>query len=180
VDEERRDEAAGGGPGAEGAADAGDERRAEETVAEEDGGGERRGRSPWTEAFQDVQQVVEDVLEGVRQFPPAGGRGPRIDLVRLPGRGYRAYLDVPGVRKEDVDIKTLGDELVITGERHRPELPEGAEVLRAERVRGRFRRAIRLPSDVDADGVRARLVEGVLEIALPLRGSVEPRSVEIE
>ncbi|HKK08496.1 MAG TPA: Hsp20/alpha crystallin family protein [Gemmatimonadota bacterium] len=152
----------------------------EEAGGSSEGGRGRWTRSPWSEAFQDVQQAVEDVIEGVRGFPQGGARGPRIDLVRLPGRGYRVYLDLSGVRKEDVDVTTLGDELVVTGERHRPELPEGAEVLRAERAHGRFRRSMPLPSDVDPEGVRARLVEGVLEIALPLRGSVEPRSVEIE
>lgn len=143
-------------------------------------GGARTGRSSWTEALEDVQQVVEDVIEGVRKFPPGVGRGPRLDLVRIPERGYRVYVDVPGVRKEEVEVTTLGDDLVVSGEHRHPELPEGAEVLRAERARGRFRRSLRLPSDVDATAIRARLVEGVLEIALPQRGSVEPRSVDIE
>lgn len=165
-----------GGAGPESAADVG----GGDGAGAEHGREGRRGRSPWSEAFQDMQQVVEDVIEGVRQFPPAVGRGPRLDFVRLPERGYRVYVDVAGVARDDVDVTTLGDELVISGERTRPELPEGAEVLRTERAHGRFRRSLRLPAEVDPDAIRARMVEGVLEIALPLRGSVEPRSVEIE
>lgn len=176
MDEDRREGPADGPETESAGTDAGQEGG----DASGEAGRGRWTRSPWSEAFQDVQQAVEDVIEGVRGFPPGGARGPRIDLVRLPGRGYRVYVDVAGVHKDEVDVTTLGDELVVSGERHRPELPEGAEVLRAERAHGRFRRSLRLPSDVDPDGVRARLVEGVLEIALPLRGSVEPRSVEIE
>ncbi len=170
MDEERHD-----GPEESPEGEAAEEERAEESDAK---GG--RGRGTWSEAFSDVQQVVEDVIEGVRQFPPMGGRGPRLDLVRVADRGYRVYMDLPGVQRESVDVSTLGDELVVSGQRGRPELPEGSEVLRAERAHGRFRRSIRLPSGVDVEGIRARLVEGVLEIALPRKGSVEPRSVEIE
>jgi len=183
VDEQREHGPATEGPASE--SGTGPEAGAEEPggtdgAGADDGAEGRRGRSPWSEAFQDMQQVVEDVIEGVRQFPPAVGRGPRLDFVRLPEHGYRVYVDLAGVRREDVDVTTLGDELVIQGERARPELPEGAEVLRTERAHGRFRRSLRLPAEVDPDAIRARLVEGVLEIALPLRGSVESRSVEIE
>lgn len=183
MDEQRRHGPATEGPASE--SGTGPEAGAEDAGGHEgvgaDGGTEgRRDRSPWSEAFQDMQQVVEDLIEGVRQFPPAVGRGPRLDFVRLPERGYRVYVDVAGVRREDVEITTLGDQLVISGERARPELPEGAEVLRTERTHGRFRRSVRLPAEVDPEAIRARLVMGVLEIALPMRGSAEPRSVEIE
>jgi HSP20 family protein len=154
-----------------------------ETAADEEAPGDGRGRksrSAWSEAFSDMQQVVEDVIEGVRQFPPVSARGPRLDLVRAGDRGYRAYVDLPGIQREEVDVNTVGDELVVSGQRRRPELPEGSEVLRAERSHGRFRRALRLPADVDVDAIRARLVDGVLEIALPRKGTVESRSVEIE
>lgn len=155
----------------------------QEEAGAEDASGEgrdRKSRSAWSEAFSDMQQVVEDVIEGVRQFPPVSARGPRLDLVRTGERGYRAYVDLPGVERDDIEVNTVGDELVVSGQRHRPELPEGSEVLRAERSHGRFRRSLRLPADVDPDAIRARLVEGVLEIALPRKGTVESRSVEIE
>lgn len=160
-------------------AETGEERATEEKNAEADGAG-RRPRSAWSEAFSDMQQVVEEVIEGVRQFPPVSGRGPRLDLVRTGERGYRVYVDLPGVSREVVDVTTVGDELVVSGDRERPPLPEGSEVLRAERSHGRFRRTLRLPADVDVDAIRARLVDGVLEIALPRKGTVESRSVEIE
>jgi HSP20 family protein len=155
---------------------------ANETAGAEttDEGTGAKTRSAWGEAFSDMQQVVEDVLEGVRQFPPVVGRGPRLDLVSVGERGYRVYVDLPGISRDAVDVSTVGEELVVSGERARPELPEGSEILRSERPHGEFRRSLRLPSDVDVEGVRARLVDGVLEIALPCKGQVEPHSVEIE
>ncbi len=157
----------------------GEQEAAAEAEAEGDGRS-RKSRSAWSEAFSDMQQVVEDVIEGVRQFPPVSARGPRLDLVRTGDRGYRVYVDLPGVDRGAVDVTTVADELVVSGEREQPALPEGSEVLRAERSHGRFRRSLRLPADVDVDAIRARLVEGVLEISLPRKGTVESRAVEIE
>lgn len=152
---------------------------------EENGAGAGRrsgweaGRSVWSETLSDVQDVVGEVLESVRGFSAPGGRFPRYDLHRVEGEGYRILMDLPGVDRSDVEVRTVGDELSISGERRRPDLPEGAEALRSERGFGRFRRSLRMPADVDRDAVSARMEDGVLEIRLPREERTRERTVEI-
>lgn len=166
-----------GGPGPEasetGPGEAGDEARGSER-------GER-GRS-WSGSFSEIGEAVNDLVDGVfRGFSPlSGSRFPRYDLVRVPGEGYRLLLDLPGVDREDVDVSMVGDELVVSGERRRPEVPAAAEVHRSERGYGRFRRAVRLPSDVDPAGISAKLEDGVLRLTLPVREESERQRVEIQ
>lgn len=185
VDETRRTGAGGGARddavgGDAGAAGSGEESReaAGEGASEERGG---RSRGGWT-GLSDLQEVVSEVVDSaLRGFGPVtGGRFPRHDLVRVPGEGYRVLLDLPGVRKGDLEVSTVGDELTVSGERRRPDLPEGSEVLRAERGYGRFRRTMRMPPDVDVGEIRARLEDGVLRVTLPRRGGPEPQTIEVE
>ena len=75
---------------------------------------------------------------------------------------------------------TVGDDLTISGQRARPELPEGSDVRRSERAFGRFRRSIRMPADVDVDRVGAKLENGVLRLTLPRRTGSQEHKVEIE
>lgn len=177
------------GPASAGAAAGGSTGEADrETGGEEEAGGQRAGdgsqgrgwsRGMWSDAFADVQEIVNDVVENVRGFPLSGPRYPRMDLYRVGDEGYRVFVDLPGVGKDQVDVTTVGDELTIEGRRRRPE-PEGAELLRSERGYGRFRRSLRMPPDVDPSGVRAEMHDGVLEIRLPREREAESRKVEID
>lgn len=126
-----------------------------------------------------VGDVVGEVLEGVRDA--AGGRRfPRVDMVRTADGDYRVVADLPGVDREHLEVTTLGGELTIAGERPRPELDEGEEVLRTERGFGSFRRTLRLPPDVREEDVAARLEEGELVVRLPRKAPSEARTVDID
>lgn len=144
-------------------------------------GGRRGARRAWGDAFSEVQdlmgEVVGDVLEGVRDA--ASARFPRMDLVRVEGEGYRLLVDLPGMNREDVEVLTLGNELTIRGERARPELPEGSEVLRSERAHGKFERTIRMPPEVREEGVAASFEDGVLTVRLPHAEPSDARTVDI-
>lgn len=152
----------------------------DEHVSGEEPGAERHGRR-WGEAFSEVGDAVGDVvgevLEGVRGVT-YGRRFPRMDLVRVED-GYRLYVDVPGLRRDQVKVATLGGQLTIRGERSRPELPEGAEVIRSERGFGSFERTMRMPPDVREEGVAAALDDGVLVLELPRIDDSEANEVEI-
>lgn len=147
------------------------------------GDGEREERG-WSRggAFSDLQDAVSEIVDGaVRSLAPlSAGRFPRYDLVQMPGEGYRVLFDLPGVDRSDLDVTTMGDELTVSGVRHRPRWPEGADVLRTERSYGRFRRSLRVPADVDPRSVRAKLEDGVLVVTLPLRGEAARQRVEVE
>lgn len=137
-------------------------------------------RDVWERGFSELQDVVGDIIGSFRNLPPIGGRYPRHDLIQVPGEGYWVLIDLPGVAKSDLEVTIVGDDLAVAGARHRPELPEGSEVLASGRAYGRFRREVRMPSDVDHGGVRAKLDNGVLTLVLPRRTETERQRVEIE
>lgn len=139
------------------------------------------GAGGWSSAISEMQNLVGDVvgevLEGVRGA--AGHRFPRIDMVRRSDGDYVVLVDLPGVSRDAVKVTTLGGELTISGERPRPELSEGSEVLRTERGYGNFRRTLRLPPDIREEEVSAELDGGVLEIRLPRKSPSDARTVDI-
>jgi HSP20 family molecular chaperone IbpA len=158
-----------------------------EPASDESGGSDDGGRSKgdarrdaWEKGLSEFQDVVGDILGSIRNIPAVGGRHPRHDLIRVPGEGYWAFLDLPGVEKADLEITTAGDDLTVAGERRRPELPEESEVLGSGRDYGRFEREMRIPADVDHTRIRARLESGVLKLVLPRRREAERTRVEIE
>lgn len=136
----------------------------------------------WGGAISEMQNLVGDVvgevLEGVRDA--AGRRFPRIDMVGRADGDYVVMVDLPGIDRDAVKVTTLGGELTIAGERPRPELSEGSEVLRTERGYGSFRRTLRLPPDIDEEAVTAQLEDGVLEIRLPRKAPSDARTVDID
>ena len=155
--------------------DAGEE---SDTGAEgKEAGGPSHG---WSWPLPDLQEMMEEIVDGLRDLSPtAYVRYPRIEIARTP-QGYLVSLDVPGVRREDLDLSALGDELTVRGQRRRPEYETGTQVSRSERSYGKFRRVVKLPADVDPTGIRARLEAGVLQVTLPARADVEGRKIEVE
>jgi len=130
--------------------------------------------------FSDIQDLVGEIVEGVRAFTPkAVAKFPRYDLVETEDH-YLLQFDLPGLSRDELEINTQGDEVVISGDRKRPALATGEQVRRTERLFGQFRRAVRLPSDVDINDVSARLADGILTMTLPKRGDASGRKVNID
>lgn len=142
---------------------------------------EGTGRSTREMPFADnIHGFVDDILEGVRNFTPvASVRYPRYDFVETP-EAYLLVFDLPGVKRDDISVTTEGEDVVLSGERSRPEWGENAAVRRSERPYGGFRRALRMPADVQIDDIKARLDEGVLTVTLPRHTETSARKVDIE
>lgn len=76
--------------------------------------------------------------------------------------------DLPGLKKENVNIEVENDVLTISGERSDQQEEERDGFYRSERSYGEFRRSIILPAEVDPKLCEATFQDGVLEVALPL------------
>lgn len=130
--------------------------------------------------FAEIHDLVGEIVDGVRSFAPAAvARHPRLDFVETPV-AYLLVYDLPGLARGDISVTTEGDEVVVSGERTRPDFGEGVSVRRSERPHGAFRRATRVPADVRLDEIRAKLEDGVLTVTLPRRVEAEGRKVDIE
>jgi HSP20 family protein len=76
-------------------------------------------------------------------------------------------VELPGMKKEEIDISLHGGVLNISGERkHEKDVEEGA-TFRSERYFGKFQRSVTLPAGVDSGKVRASYKDGVLTVNLP-------------
>ncbi len=87
--------------------------------------------------------------------------------------------EVPGVDPSAIHLTVTGDVLVIEGERVGLADGEGREVHRRERTGGVFRRAIRLPWEIEEGQVKAAQRNGVLTVTLPRRASTKPRAIPV-
>lgn len=104
--------------------------------------------------------------------------------VRESGDSLFISVDLPGVRKEDVQIKAGEEGIAISGERRtgRESIVNGADPCYrvAECSHGGFHRIIPLPQTALIEAARAGLREGVLEITIPLQQNRRSRQIEIE
>lgn len=92
---------------------------------------------------------------------------------------YLLTLEMPGVKKEDIRLEVVDNQVVITGERRRDTPPKGMDTTYSERRYGRFQRSMALPLGVDSDKVEAHYQDGILSVMLPKAESAKPRQIKI-
>jgi len=106
-----------------------------------------------------------------------------VDLVDRDGE-FVATVDLPGFERDEVDIQVTDHTLRIHAEHEEViDEEEGAEedrYIRHERRHESTQRSIRLPEEVDKEGVEAQMKNGVLTVTLPKLEVEEPLSIEID
>jgi HSP20 family protein len=133
-------------------------------------------------AFGDV---VDDFLRGffvkpVAYEPSEPVRRLRVDVAEHSGE-YKVLAELPGVKKEDIEIKIDGEQVSISAElRNTPGAGDGERVLHSERYFGKLARAFRLGEEVDATKAAAKLTDGVLELTLPKKTPAASRKITIQ
>jgi len=103
---------------------------------------------------------------------------PRVDISEE-GNELVLKADMPGVEKKDIDITIADNMLTISGEKTHEEKVEKGSYVRCERTHGSFFRRFELPSDIDADKIKAHLENGVLEVRLSKTEESKSRSKKI-
>ncbi len=94
--------------------------------------------------------------------------------------GFVIRAELPGIKADEIDISVTGDTLSISGERKIPAESEDAKYHRREREAGRFNRIVRLPGQINTEGVEATTVDGVLKILLPKAEEAKPKQITIK
>jgi HSP20 family protein len=87
--------------------------------------------------------------------------------------------ELPGMKKEDIDVSLHKGSLTISGERKSES--EGTEggVYRSERYFGRFQRTLDLPASVEMDKVAAEYRDGILSLTLPKAEEAKPKQISV-
>jgi len=87
--------------------------------------------------------------------------------------------ELPGMKREDINVSLHDGALSISGERQSETKHEDAEVHRTERFYGRFQRTVALPASVAADKVKAQYKDGVLTVTLPKTEEAKPKQIDV-
>lgn len=104
----------------------------------------------------------------------------RIDVAEN-DKAYTVQADLPGVKKEDIDVRVEGNFVSIRAQvRNEKETREGDRVLRSERTYGALERSFTLGQDVDAAAVKARYADGVLTLELPKRAPASTSRIAVQ
>ena len=92
--------------------------------------------------------------------------------------GLDLFANLPGVRQGDLRIEVDDKTLTIQGEIS-IDMPESMQSLYADVRSTRYQRAFTLSSELDAAGINASLVNGLLKLHIPKREEVKPRRIEV-
>jgi len=125
----------------------------------------------FNQAFNHFLRSEVDTQESTRTWAPA------IDIFET-SEAYVVKAELPGVRKEDVQITVENNVLSLKGERkfERDETKENYH--RIERAYGAFARLFTLPTRVDHDHVEAKFEQGVLTITVPKAAEAKPKQID--
>jgi HSP20 family protein len=105
------------------------------------------------------------------------GWSPALDLYES-GDHFVAVAELPGMRKDVIDISLHDGTLTISGERTR-ESSNGETAQRTERYVGSFRRSIALPTRVDPSKVTATYQDGILKVTLSKAEEAKPKQIQV-
>lgn len=136
------------------------------------------GFHPLSSLRTEVEHVFGRLAEGFRQLR-GERRRPDADASES-GEGYEISLELPGLDAGDIDLRIEGDALVVSGEKRDEREEHDRNYYLLERSYGAFRRAFRLPEDVDRDRISAEFSRGVLEVSLPRAAGAEKEVRKIQ
>lgn len=130
-------------------------------------------------------ELVDDLFKGyfVRPVLSEGAQSParlKVDVTEQDG-AYKVLAEIPGVKKEDIQVTIDGDQVAISAEvKREKDIKEGERVLHTERQYGKVSRAFRLGQDVDQAQAQAKYENGVLELVLPKKQTQNARQLAIQ
>ncbi|HLX51344.1 MAG TPA: Hsp20/alpha crystallin family protein [Streptosporangiaceae bacterium] len=125
-----------------------------------------------TDPFRDLDRLTQQVF-GTAARPAAMP----MDAYRK-GDTFYVHFDLPGVQADTIDLQVEQNVLTVRAER-KPQQPEGAQMIVAERPVGTFTRQVFLGESLDADNISADYTAGVLTLAIPVHERAKPRSIQI-
>jgi HSP20 family protein len=133
----------------------------------------RRGFELMNSLLNSIETAKEENVVG--DFVPAVN-------TREEENAYVIELDVPGIKKEDIEITTEDNILTISGERKYNDGVNEDDYYKIESVYGKFARSFTLPEKVDVENINATTKDGVLEVVIPKLETAEnkPKKIEIK
>jgi HSP20 family protein len=135
--------------------------------------------------FDPLNDLVDDLFKGFFVRPVAfEGRGeaPRmkVDVAEKNG-AYLISAELPGVKKEDIQITIDGAQVTLAAEvKREKEAQQDDRVLHTERSYGKVTRSFSLPQELDEAKAEAKFADGVLELTLPKKAAAARKQITIQ
>jgi HSP20 family protein len=137
--------------------------------------------------FDPFNDLVDDFFKGflVRPLAVESGRSdaaPRmkVDVAEKNG-AYLVSAELPGVRKEDIQITIDGAQVMLAAEvKREKEVSQDERVLHTERTHGKVSRSFSLPQEIDETKAEAKFRDGVLELTLPKKAAAQRKQIAIQ
>jgi HSP20 family protein len=124
----------------------------------------------------------EDLFRGMALRPLSRQDEAAMEMrmdIREDDKAYLISVDMPGVKKEDVDVSVDGNQVSITAEVTREQSSDNEKQLYSERYSGKAFRSFSLPTEVDTSKSEARYDGGVLKLTLPKKATAGSRHLSI-
>jgi HSP20 family protein len=138
-------------------------------------------RSPFEE-FNRLRQQMDRLVDGMGRTSGqrrAAGVYPLVNVTE-DGNNFYVRAELPGLSADAIEISVTGNDLAVSGERRIVSEGEDVKYHRREREAGSFSRIISLPGDIEAGGVEASLVNGLLTVVVPKAEAVKPRRIAVK
>ena len=104
----------------------------------------------------------------------------KVDVTERNG-AYQVTADLPGVRKEDIQVAIDGAQVTLSAEiKREKEVAGGERALHTERTYGKVSRSFSLPQELDEAKAEAKFRDGVLELTLPKKAAAARKSITIQ
>jgi HSP20 family protein len=135
----------------------------------------------WGLFDEDFDRVFEGFFRPLRWVEEATSEAlaPAMDIIERENE-FVVRADLPGVKKEDIDVTLENGVLTISAESRAEAEQKGEHLIRRERHYGRYMRSLRLGTQVDAARIKAQYKDGVLELVLPKVEEVKPKKISVD
>jgi HSP20 family protein len=125
--------------------------------------------------YNPFDDLFNEFTKGFWVKPLAMPAGAELSIkvdVKEDDKSYTVRADIPGVKKEDIQVDVEGNMISLRAEaKQEKEEKKGEKVIYSERSYGMVSRSFSLPAEVDAKGAKAEYKDGVLSLMLPKKGN---------
>lgn len=139
---------------------------------------------PFNLSRMDPFSDLDDLFKGFFVRPVGFEGQPQMQMkldVKENDAAYVVHAEVPGVKKEDINVTIDGNQVSISAEvKKQKEEKQGEKILRSERYYGKVARSFTLSHEVDESKAKAKYNEGVLELELPKKVATSAKKLSVE
>ena len=132
---------------------------------------------PFADPFEDL---VRRVFKPVRWETDTQPLQIKVD-VEENDKAYTVKAEIPGVKKEDINVQIEGNQVSITAEsKQEKDVKENGKVIRSERYYGSLYRSFTLGQDVDQAAAAAKYADGILQLTLPKKATAATKKLTVQ